>query len=140
MHFTPPVQTIYATRQAIKEYFAEGEQAKWARHQRVMAEIHAGLAQLGFKEVIAREHQSGLVAAVLYPDDPNWDFERIHDYCYQKGFTIYPGKIASTNTFRLCALGAIDAADIKKFFVVLTAALKANQVTVPLQYNQGGNK
>lgn len=26
MHFTPPVQTVYAMRQAIKEYFAEGEQ------------------------------------------------------------------------------------------------------------------
>ena len=28
MHFTPPVQTIYATLQAIKEYKAEGEEAK----------------------------------------------------------------------------------------------------------------
>lgn len=28
MHFTPPVQTTYAMRQAIREYFAEGEQAK----------------------------------------------------------------------------------------------------------------
>lgn len=26
MHFTPPVQTIYATRQAIKEYWEEGEE------------------------------------------------------------------------------------------------------------------
>ena len=32
MHFTPPVQTIYAAKQGIKEYFEEGEKAKWARH------------------------------------------------------------------------------------------------------------
>ncbi len=32
MHFTPPVQVIYATRQALKEYFAEGEEKKWERH------------------------------------------------------------------------------------------------------------
>ena len=36
MNFTPPVQTIYAARQALKEYWAEGETNKWARHQRVM--------------------------------------------------------------------------------------------------------
>lgn len=30
MHFTPPVQTIYATRQALNEYFEVGEEAKFA--------------------------------------------------------------------------------------------------------------
>ena len=33
MHFTLPVQTIYAARQAIKEYWQEGELPKWERHQ-----------------------------------------------------------------------------------------------------------
>ncbi|MCZ2565761.1 2-aminoethylphosphonate--pyruvate aminotransferase, partial [Bacteroides fragilis] len=28
MHFTPPVQTVYAARQALDEYFAVGEEAK----------------------------------------------------------------------------------------------------------------
>ena len=46
MHFTPPVQTVYAARQALDEYFAEGEQAKWARHRRTTDAIHAGLAKL----------------------------------------------------------------------------------------------
>ena len=40
MHFTQPVQTIYAARQALDEYFAEGEEAKWARHSRAMYAIH----------------------------------------------------------------------------------------------------
>ena len=31
MHFTPPVQVIYAARQALKEYFDEGEEAKTQR-------------------------------------------------------------------------------------------------------------
>ena len=116
MHFTPPVQTVYAAVQGLKEYFAEGETAKWERHKRVFEAIHAGLDELGFKDVIRREWQSGLVVSVLYPDDPNWDFMKVHDYCYERGFTIYPGKIDSTNTFRLCSLGAIDEADIKAFF------------------------
>lgn len=136
MHFTPPVQTIYATIQALKEYWAEGETAKWARHTRVFEAIHAGLEELGFKDVIKREWQSGLVVSVLYPDDENWSFEKVHDYCYERGFTIYPGKISTTNTFRLCALGAIDEQDIKDFFVVLREALEHYNISIPIKYNK----
>lgn len=136
MHFTPPVQTVYAARQALDEYFAEGEQAKWARHRRTTDAIHAGLAKLGLREYIRREYQSGLVVSVLYPDDENWSFERIHDYCYTRGFTIYPGKVAAQNTFRLCALGAIDAPDIEAFFTVLTAAMKESGVRIPAVYDK----
>ena len=90
MHFTPPVQTVYATIQALKEYF---------------------------------------------PDDEHWSFERVHDYCYERGFTIYPGKISTTNTFRLCALGTIDAPDIEAFFEVLREAFNANSIQIPARYN-----
>lgn len=124
MHFTPPVQTIYATIQALKEYFAEGEVAKFARHRRVYEAIHQGLSELGFQTAIDKSIESGLVVSVKYPDDPNWSFEKVHNYCYERGFTIYPGKISTTNTFRLCSLGAIDVKDIEDFFIVLKDALK----------------
>ncbi len=135
MHFTPPVQTIYATIQALKEYWAEGEEAKWARHTRVFNAINEGLEELGFKQVIVPENRAGLVSSAIYPDDPNWSFEKVHDYCYDRGFTIYPGKISTTNTFRLCALGAIDEADIKDFFKVFKEALDAIGVQTPVRYN-----
>ncbi len=138
MHFTPPVQTIYAAKQALKEYFAEGEAAKWARHTRVFEAIHRGLAELGFRNVIKRELQAGLVVSAIYPDDPNWDFGKVHDYCYERGFTIYPGKISTTNTFRLCALGAIDEKDIEDFFAVFREALERTGVTIPVVYRGGG--
>ena len=136
MHFTPPVQTIYATLQALKEYWAEGEEAKWARHTRVFNAINAGLDELGFRQVIKPEWRAGLVSSAIYPDDPNWDFEKVHDYCYERGFTIYPGKITTTNTFRLCALGAIDEQDIKDFFVVFREALTSTGVAIPVQYKE----
>lgn len=123
MHFTPPVQTIYATIQALKEYFAEGEEAKFARHRRVYEAIHRGIDKLGLATVIDKKIESGLVVSVKYPDDPNWSFEKVHDYCYERGFTIYPGKISTSNTFRLCALGAIDEPDIVAFFDVFENAL-----------------
>ena len=136
MHFTPPVQTIYAAVQALKEYWAEGEAAKWARHTRIFEAIHAGLDELGFRDVIKREWQSGLVVSAIYPDDPNWSFEKVHDYCYERGFTIYPGKISTTNTFRLCALGAIDENDIKAFFKVFREALEVNRIQIPVLYKE----
>lgn len=140
MHFTPPVQTVYATRKALDEYFETGEEAKFARHKRVFEAIHAQLSRLGFRDVIKREWQAGLVVSVLYPDDPNWNFEKIHDYCYEHGFTIYPGKISTTNTFRLCALGTIDIEDIEAFFKVLREALEHEGIRIPVRYDETNTK
>lgn len=131
MHFTPPVQTVYALRQALEEYREEGEREKWARHTRVFKAIQDGVEKLGFRFLIDKSLQSGLVAAVRYPNDRNWDFEKVHGYCYRRGFTIYPGKLPGQDTFRLCALGAIDERDIRDFFEVFADALKSLGVRMP---------
>lgn len=134
MHFTPPVQTVYSVKQALKEYWCEGEQEKWERHLRVFEAIHAGIDKLGFRCLIDKKLQSGLVVAVRYPNDNNWDFEKVHDYCYERGFTIYPGKVSGNDSFRLCALGAIDDGDIKAFFEVLEEALNCLNIQIPVKY------
>ena len=134
MHFTPPVQTIYAAKQALVEYFEEGEEAKWNRHKRIMDEIRRGIDRLGFREALDRKDQSGLVATVNYPDDSNFSFEKIHDYCYERGFTIYSGKMQNKGTFRLCALGAIDDSDIREFWKVFEEALHESGVKIPVVY------
>lgn len=134
MHFTPPVQVIYAARQALREYFAEGETEKWARHTRVYRMLREELTRLGFRIYIPEEQSAGLVVAALYPDDTAWNFERVHDYCYERGFTIYPGKVEKQGMFRLCALGAIDTADIESFFAVFREALLECQVAIPVRY------
>lgn len=136
MHFTPPVQTIYAAVQAVKEYWQEGEATKWERHQEVWREIKEGATALGFKMSLPEGYQSRLVVSVEYPTDKNWNFDAVHDYCYAKGFTIYPGKIAGKNTFRLCSLGAIYPKDIKDFFVIFKQALTAIGVDIPVSYNR----
>ncbi|MBR3348518.1 MAG: hypothetical protein IKG55_00420 [Solobacterium sp.] len=100
-----------------------------------MNAIHKGEDDLGLKESLSRSVQSGLVSAVRYPDDPNWDFEKVHDYCYERGFTIYPGKIEKKGTFRLCALGAIDEDDIVDFWKVFEEALHEYDIQIPAVYN-----
>jgi 2-aminoethylphosphonate-pyruvate transaminase len=134
MHFTPPVQVVYATRQALKEYFAEGEEAKWSRHKKTYETLREGLEKLGFHIFISKEHSTGLVVAAMYPDDSAWDFKKIHDYCYERGFTIYPGKVEKKGMFRLCSLGAIDSQDAEAFLEVFREALDAYGVQVPILY------
>lgn len=135
MHFTPPVQTIYAAVQAVKEYWEEGEALKWLRHKKVHDVLYQGIQDLGFQCYIPRELQSGLVVCVKYPDNPEWNFDQVHDYCFSKGYTIYPGKIDIERTFRLCSLGAIDESDIIGFFQIFKEALKLCGIYNNIYYN-----
>lgn len=134
MHFTPPVQTIYAAVQGMKEYWQEGEQAKYARHRAVYTVLRDGMEELGFRTLTRREDEAGLVVSLLYPDDPAWNFEKIHDYCYARGFTIYPGKLAQQGAFRLCSLGALQPQDARDFLAVFREALAHAGVSAPVYY------
>ena len=124
MHFTPPVQTMYALQQAIKEYFEEGEQARWERLTKCWEATHRGLEEMGLGTVIDKEIQGHLVVTVRAPEDGKFDFFKLHDYCFERGFTIYPGKMFGLQTFRLCNLGLITEKDIQDFFVVAKEAFK----------------
>lgn len=133
MHFTPPVQTIYALRQAIKGYWEEGEQLRWQRITSCWEAIHKGLAEIGLESVIDKEIQGHLVVTVKAPEDDKFDFFKLHDYCFERGFTIYPGKMFGLKTFRLCNLGIITEKDIDDFFVVAKEAFNKMGYTVPIK-------
>jgi 2-aminoethylphosphonate-pyruvate transaminase len=132
MHFTPPVQTIYALRQAIEEYWEEGEQARWERLTKCWEAIHKGLEEIGLESVIDKKIQGRLVVTVKAPEDEKFDFFKLHDYCFERGFTIYPGKMFGLKTFRLCNLGQITYKDIEDFFVVAREAFKEMGYTLPI--------
>ena len=105
-----------------------------------MSAILEGEDRLGLKEALDRSAQSGLVSAVLYPDDPEWNFQSIHDYCYERGFTIYPGKLETERTFRLCAMGMVDEQDIRLFWDVFEDALASIGVRIPVIYHKACNE
>ena len=134
LHFTPPVQIIYSLQQGIKEHFAEGEQAKYKRFMDGFKVIREEMTKLGFQDILPVEKQTGLVVSIKYPNDPKFDFNKIHDYLFENGITIYPGKIADLDTFRVCNLGALTPADIKDAFGVLADALKSIGVSIPVKY------
>jgi 2-aminoethylphosphonate-pyruvate transaminase len=117
--FTPPVQTLYALKQAIKETKEEGVEQRYQRYSAAWNVLIDGLENLGLKILLKREHQSKLITTIIDPENPNYDFEKMHDYLYDESFTIYPGKVQDTNTFRLANIGAIDSTDINNFLLVL---------------------
>ena len=133
MHFTPPVQVIYALQQAIGEYRQEGESARYERITKCWEAIHKGLEEIGLDTVIDKNIQGRLVVTVKAPEDDRFDFNMLHDYCYERGFTIYPGKMFGLATFRLCNLGWITHKDIEDFFVVAKEAFGEMGYSLPIK-------
>jgi 2-aminoethylphosphonate aminotransferase len=113
--FTPPVQVIYALRQALNEYFTETEQGRHQRYRENWNLLYNGMTGMGFRPLLDPRHESGILTAFCEPPDPSYSFNEMHDFLFSKGYTIYPGKGAAKKTFRLSVLGDLHPADISGF-------------------------
>ncbi|GJM30394.1 MAG: hypothetical protein DHS20C17_30290 [Cyclobacteriaceae bacterium] len=130
MPYTPPVQIVYSLRKAIDEYFSETEIGRWDRYRTNWETLYSGLLKLGFKFLLPLEQQSKILLAVLDPVDSKFSFQEMHDYLYQRGFTIYPGKGASKKTFRLAIIGDLYQEDIENFLVTLKEYIDLNDLKI----------
>lgn len=119
MQFTPPVQVAYALRQAIIEYFKEGEEGRWKRYSENWETLYSGLQHLGFTFLLPKEQESKILLAIVEPAHSGYNFNAMHDYLYERGYTIYPGKGAKEATFRLSVLGDLNKKDIQNFLAEL---------------------
>jgi len=126
MRFTPPVQTIYALQKAIDEFLDEGAANRYKRYKKNWEILRGGVSDLGFKILTKKEHESRLLITLLYPENSDFSFSELHDRLYEKGFTIYPGKITDSDTFRIANIGDIDYKDIEKFLKELKRILETN--------------
>jgi len=116
MQFTPPVQVVYALDRALDEFFYEGGVlARQNRYLRNWEALDSGMRRLGFRRLLPEAILSRILTAYLEPDHPGYSFDAMHDRLYAKGFTIYPGKGAQRDTFRLANMGAVDASDMLTF-------------------------
>ena len=123
--FTPAVQTCYALRQALRELKIEGVHARYERYCACWETLTAGLSRIGLKLVVAPEHQSKLLTTIQEPSHPRYSFEAMHDAMLRRGFTVYPGKLSSQNTFRIANIGALVPEDINLFVRHLKEYLKS---------------
>jgi len=119
MRFTPPVQTFYALREAILELKEEGIAKRYKRYQICWNSLIKGTKELGLQHLVQPKDHGKLITSFIEPSSKKFDFNQFHDYLYDQGFTIYPGKLGSNNTFRIANIGDITQDDIEKFLVEL---------------------
>jgi len=113
MRFTPAVQTLYALKQAIIEAKKEGIENRYKRYSKSWEVLTDALKEMNLKYLVEDRYHSKIITSILIPDGV--DFNHMHDYFYDLGFTIYPGKVADFNTFRVANIGDIDHRDIEQF-------------------------
>lgn len=118
--FTPPVQTIYALRQAIIETKVETIAARYKRFSDCWEVLVKAVKACNLKMLVAEEHQSRFITAILIPDTPAYNFDALHDYARSFGFTIYPGKLGNIDTFRIANMGDIRVEEMERFSIILT--------------------
>jgi 2-aminoethylphosphonate-pyruvate transaminase len=127
MRFTPPVQTLYALKQAIIETKREGIPNRYERYTRSWETLIEGIARLGLTHLVRKHHHSKIITSIIEPSGKNYDFNEMHDFLYSKGFTIYPGKLDNLNTFRVANIGDITYKDMEEFIALLERYLKGIQ-------------
>jgi len=121
--FTPPVQTFYALKQAIVETLEETVEGRYARYTKSWETLLNGLSTLNLEYLIDKEHHSRIITSIIEPKTEAYNFNEMHDYFFERGFTIYPGKVNNYDTFRISNIGQIDYKDIEAFLEVLKAYL-----------------
>jgi 2-aminoethylphosphonate aminotransferase len=126
--FTPPVQVVYALRQALNEYFTETEEGRSKRYFENWKLLYDGMCAIGFKPLLPPEQESHILTAFCEPPSPAYDFEKMHDYLFERGFTIYPGKGARRETFRLSVLGDLYKEDMVNFLSAMESYVKENGI------------
>ncbi|MGI6681620.1 MAG: 2-aminoethylphosphonate aminotransferase [Myxococcota bacterium] len=113
--FTPPVQVLYALRQAIIETKIETIAARYARYSACWDILVESVERLGLKMLVPKDVQSKLITAIIEPDSPAYSFDTFHDQARELAFTIYPGKLSGANTFRIANIGDIQPHEMKAF-------------------------
>ncbi|MCZ8515782.1 2-aminoethylphosphonate--pyruvate transaminase [Paenibacillus filicis] len=119
MRFTPPVQTLYALKQAIDELKQEGMARRYERYVKSWETLINGLSRLGLTYIVPELYHSKLITAIAEPDCAGYSFQEMHDYFYKQDIMIYPGKLSGLNTFRIANIGDITYKDIETFLVLL---------------------
>ena len=127
MRFTPPVQTLYALKQAIEELKQEGITNRYERYMTSWKTLIRGLQSLGLTYIVPEEHHSKIITSILEPHYAGYDFQSMHDFFYSKGIMIYPGKLEGLQTFRIANIGDITQKNIEEFLELLEIYLSSIQ-------------
>jgi 2-aminoethylphosphonate-pyruvate transaminase len=120
--FTPPVQTMYALREAARELLEEGVENRIADYRGIATTLRDGLTSLELDFLVPREHLSNTMTTVMLPE--GWSYPELHAPLKERGYAIYKsqGHLSQT-TFRLGTVGLMSQEDIRGFLTALQQVL-----------------
>jgi 2-aminoethylphosphonate-pyruvate transaminase len=120
--FTPPVHSLFAFREALKETLDEGIENRISRYNQISRSLRAGLKKLGLKLYLPEELYSNTMTSVYLPE--GFTFQELHDTIKKKGFIIYDAQGSlKGKLFMLGVVGVITEQNIKDFLTVLGEVL-----------------
>lgn len=122
--FTPPVQTLYALRQAIIEAKIEGIANRYKRYSDSWQALIDTLEAIKMPYLIDKKYHSKIIVSIMEPKTPLYNFDQMHDFFISHGYTIYPGKVSNLDTFRISNIGQMDKKDMEAFLVLFKDYLK----------------
>lgn len=119
--FTSPTHVVLAAMQAFDELIQEGGvAARYERFKHNQARLSQGMQALGFELLVAPADQSPIITSFKYPS-ADFAFRDFYTALKQRGFVIYPGKVAEIPSFRMGNIGDIDASDIERLLEAVAA-------------------
>ncbi|VVC75692.1 2-aminoethylphosphonate--pyruvate transaminase [Aquicella siphonis] len=119
--YTSPTHAVLAFRQALAELEQEGGvRARAVRYRENQALLSAGMTELGFETYIDQALQSPIITTFLEPDripqtTRKFEFAGFYQYLKERGFVIYPGKVANRSSFRIGSIGHLFPSDVLRF-------------------------
>jgi 2-aminoethylphosphonate-pyruvate transaminase len=122
MRFTPAVQILASLNVALDELSEEGKENRLARYTKLNQVIRSKMESLGFHPVIRLKNNSAVITAYYEPD--GFDFNKFHSYLKERGFIIYPGKLADNKTFRIANIGDITFNEVNSFLLHVEEYMK----------------
>ncbi len=122
--FTPPVQVVAATVEALRD--EGGAAARLARYRANMETLQAGMSALGFAPLLGPEIQSPIIASFTADRIPGFEFQHLYDGLAANGLLIYPGKASGRQTFRIGCIGQLHPKDITDLLRAISRGLTAS--------------
>lgn len=127
--FTPPIQSILAFNQALKELESEGGIRKRSeRYQQNYKRLIEGTEELGLKTYLDIKDQGYIITSFLFPEHPNFDFTRFYEELHRRGQVIYQGKLSDTNCFRIGNIGQLYLEDIENLLTAIKEVLEEKRI------------
>jgi 2-aminoethylphosphonate-pyruvate transaminase len=131
--FTPPTLSLMAFLQAIHELELEGGiTARENRYKSNKAILDEGMNALGFKQYLNPLIQGHIITSFLYPENKNFDFERMYSKLSDRGLVIYPGKLSQARAFRIGTIGQLFPDDFRTLISAIREILEEEKVTIPI--------